>query len=170
MNATMKMYNSLGRLVCSGKVLSAANYGTDAQPDWYIEYQCDMHNTSHYLKQVLDGFKDAKIEVDYNPVVAWDKGPKEGWTETSLEELRHDVRTRFTTSDMCQHVFKGLKDETTLTLMHYGNQVVVKWVQVSNNPDHSSVLGFNEEVYYQEGKAIDEYVRQYTELWRMYTK
>lgn len=50
-----------GYEVHEGVVISAVNYGTPEQADWYIEFDCNHCECSHYLKQVQDGYPDAEI-------------------------------------------------------------------------------------------------------------
>jgi hypothetical protein len=49
-----------GRRLYHGKVISAANYGTPEQADWYIEFHDDRAGAL-YVKQIQDGFADATI-------------------------------------------------------------------------------------------------------------
>jgi len=52
-----------GKTVHEGAIISAVDYGNENQTDWYIEFECTKCKKRHYLKQVIDGWKDYIIKV-----------------------------------------------------------------------------------------------------------
>jgi len=50
---------------CAGEVVSAHNYGTEAESDWYIEFRC--HNCGGgYLKQIIDAPQHGPFKITFS--------------------------------------------------------------------------------------------------------
>jgi hypothetical protein len=49
-----KVHITVGRLVYEGTVLSASNWGTESEPNWYIEFSDERDGQYRYYKQQFD--------------------------------------------------------------------------------------------------------------------